>query len=430
MGVGGAAPPVATVVEFGEVVAVPALPRVTERPDWKDLSRSIEALGSAVTPIPPVRAPTVLRQALVAAARNASYRVVSPIYDEIERLSGSLVRPAPEVLGAPQISTLVTQVCWLNRTVRTWAEPEVLAEVAADPVVSGIDVPRRIMADAHTPNHQAIGFPTFFRSTGLTGGNVTVGVIDSEVALSHPALQGRVVHRRNYTPEAWGNPHRHGTAVAGIIAGEDASSGGLAPGALIYNYKVLATNPSFNSDDFGGAIAIQQALEDGVDIANCSWGAGPIGPVPSREARAADAAWALGLTIVKSAGNAGPGPATMTTPADAQGIVVVGATDVDGKEVQGYSSRGPAGVKPGPDVVAPGGAGTAAIDCCLVNGGFGNAGVGTSYAAPHVSGLFALFLERDPHLVPDQLRERLRQDARPLGGHGSDTQGEGLVWVG
>jgi hypothetical protein len=32
--------------------------------------------------------------------------------------------------------------------------------------------------------------------------------------------------------------------------------------------------------------------------------------------------------------------------------------------------------------------------------------------------------------VPDQLRGRLRQDARPLGGHGSDTQGEGLVWVG
>jgi serine protease AprX len=427
---GAGAAPAATVVEFGEATSVPTLPRLTERENWPQMSGAVEALGSATPTGAPIGAPAILRQALAAALRSESYQVLTPVYDEIERLSGSLLRPEPEVLGMPQIPTLVTQVCWLNRTVRTWAGPQVLAEVAADPAMTGVDVPRRILPDADTRNHIAIGLPAFLGRTHLTGANRTVAVIDSEVASGHPALEGRIVHRRNYTPEPWGNPDGHGTAVAGIIAGKDPVNGGLAPEATIYNYKVLATNRLFNSDDFGGALAIQQALEDGIDVANCSWGAGRTGPTPSREARAADAAWALGMTIVKSAGNAGAGPSTMTTPADAQGVIVVGATDLDGRSVQAYSSRGPAGAKPGPDVVTPGGSTVGAIACCLVRGGFGDAGIGTSFAAPHGSGLIALFLQQDPNLVPDQLRQRLRESARPLPGFGPDAQGAGLVWAG
>lgn len=427
---GAAVAPVASVVEFGEEGTELRLPRLTERDDWPQLAGTMEALRSETPANAPLRAPAMLRQALVAALRNQSYEVMSPAYDEIERLSGSRLGPPPEVLGMPQIPTLVTQLCWLNRTVRTWAGPEALAEIAADGAVTGVDVTRRLMPDADTPNHVAIGFPAFHQQTGLTGAGVTVAVIDSEVSLGHPALKGRVVHRRNYTPEPWGNPDSHGTAVAGIVAGDDPFNGGLAPGAVIYNYKVLATSRLLNSDDFSGALAIQQALEDGADIANCSWGAGRAGPVPSREARAADAAWALGLTIVKSAGNVGPGASTMTTPADAEGIVVVGATGVDGQAVQDYSSRGPVATKPGPDILAPGGSATEVIACCLVEGGFGDAGAGTSYAAPHVSGLLALFLEQDPNLVPDQLRARLRDSARPLPGFGPDAQGAGLVSAG
>ena len=423
----GAAPAAATVIEFGEETPVPRLPRLTDHPDWSALSSGLKALEAATPESAPVRAPIVLRQALVAATRNESYQVVSPVYNEIERLSGSVLGPPPEVVGTPQVPTLVTQVCWLNRTIRTWSGPESLAEVAADTAVSGIDVPRRIMPEANTPNHRAIAFPAFFRQTQLTGANRTVAVIDSEVMLAHPALAGRVVHRRNYAAEPWGNPDSHGTAVAGIIAGADQRNGGLAPAAVIYNYKVLATNRFLNSDDFGGALAIQQALEDGADVANCSWGAGPIGPTPSREARAVDAAWALGLAVVKSAGNRGPGQATMTTPADADGIVVVGGTDVNGRDVQGYSSRGPANLKPGPDLVAPGGSAAVPISCCLLSGGFGDAGAGTSYAAPHVSGLLALYLEQDPNLVPDQLRERVVANAKELAGVGPEAQGAGLL---
>jgi serine protease AprX len=425
-----AGPPAATVVEFGENPVRDGVSGLADSPDWPQVAAAAEVLRSTAPGNSSFRAGSVLRQALVASARNDCYRVLSPVYDEIERLSVSPLQPGPEILGAPQIPTLVTQVCWLNRTLRTWAGPESLAEVATDANVSGIDVPRRLMPDAGTRNHVAIGVQAFLRPASLTGRGVTVAVIDSEVALTHPALNGRVVHRRNYTPEPWGSPDVHGTAVAGIIGADDPTNGGLAPDVTIYNYKVLATNRFLNSDDFGGAVAIQQALEDNVDIANCSWGAGRIGPVLSREARALDAASALGMTTVKSAGNQGPGPATMTTPADALTAIVVGATDLDSRAVQDYSSRGPAGTRPGPDIVAPGGTELESIVCCLVSGGFGSAGAGTSFAAPHVTGLLALLLEREPDTLPDQMRAWVRSRARRLELGGADAQGEGSFFVG
>jgi serine protease AprX len=425
----GPAAAAATVVEFRDESPVPLLPRLTERPDWAREKAAVESLVEGEPSGVPVRLRTALRQKFVEDARVACYQSVGEVYQEIERLSGGLLRPPPEVLGDPRIPTAVTQVCWLNRTVRTFAPAEALAEVAAADSVAAFDLPRRLRADADVANHHCIDLPAFQERSGLTGRGVTVAVIDGEVALTHPALVGRVVQRRNYTPEPWGNPSPHGTAVAGIVGASDPADAGVAPDVLITSYKVLATARAGNADDFGGAVAIQQALEDGADVANCSWGAGPAGDGTSREARAADAAWRLGLVVVKSAGNRGPGPGTMTTPADAAGILAVGATALDGRRVEDYSSRGPAGSKPGPDLLAPGGGAAAVIRCCLLGGGFGDAGMGTSYAAPHVSGVVALYLQGEPDLVPDQIRDRLRADARRLADVPEAAQGVGLMCV-
>jgi serine protease AprX len=370
----------------------------------------------------------MLRQAQVTAVRNECYRTIAPVYTEIERLSTGPLQPGPEIVGAPQIPTLMTQVCWLNRTVRTWAGPETLTEVAADKSVSRIDVPRRLMPEASfAANQKAIRLDQFVANSALSGKGVTVAVIDTEVALNHPALRERVVQRRNFTPEPWGNPHGHGTAVAGIIAARDSNNGGIAPDAIIYNYKVLATNRFLNSDDFGGALALQQAVEDNVDIANCSWGAGPVGGNISREARAVVGATEAGMTVVKSAGNAGPNGMTMTSPAEALEAIVVGATDIDGNSVQDYSSRGAAGARLGPDVVAPGGTQDVQIICCQVGGGFGGAGAGTSFAAPHISGVLALLLEQDPELTPERLLQWVRDHGHDRPGFAVEDQGQGLL---
>jgi serine protease AprX len=404
-----------------------ALKRIELEAVTRGVVTEVMEAGRSEPEILPVQAAHLLRHVKVTSVRDNFFKIAGAITDEIERGARGFFRTGPEAAASPQMPSAVTQVCWLNRTVRTWVHPRTLAEVVADRSVERIDLPRRLQADIQV-SASTVGTPQFRKKSRRTGKGIIVAVIDSEVALNHPALKGRVVHKQNFTAELWGNPDAHGTAVAGIIASNNATFGGMAPEATIYNYKVLATNPFLGGDDFDGALAIQQALEDGAHIANCSWGAGPAGDGTSREAIACNEAWALGLIIVKSAGNRGPGPSTLTTPADADGVLAVGATDREGKAVQDYSSRGPAETKIRPHLIAPGGIFEGiGITSCLVGGGFGDCGAGTSFAAPHVSGMLALLLQRDPNLTPDELREMLLSTSVPLDGGDPNTQGRGLV---
>jgi serine protease AprX len=404
-----------------------ALKRIEMEAVTRGVVTEIMETGRSEPNILPVQAARLLRHVKITSLRDNFFKITGAITDEIERGARGFSPAGPEAAASPQLPSSVTQVCWLNRTVRTWVPPRTLAEVVADSSVERVDLPRRLQAEIQV-SASTIGTPQFRRKFKRTGKGIIVAVIDSEVALSHPALKGRVAHKQNFTAELWGNPDSHGTAVAGIIASNNQQFIGMAPEATIYNYKVLATNSFLGGNSFDGALAIQQALEDGAHIANCSWGAGPADDGTSREAIACNEAWALGLIIVKSAGNQGPNSSTLTTPADADGILTVGATEREGKTVQDYSSHGPAEAKIRPHLVAPGGIlGGVGITSCLVGGGFGDCGAGTSFAAPHVSGMLALLLERDPSLTPDELRVILLNACAPLAVGDANTQGKGLV---
>lgn len=405
-----------------------ALKKVQLEAVTKGIVTEVMEAGRSEPEILPVHAARLLRHVKVVSLRDNFLKVTGPVTDTIERSGRGFVRAGLEALtGGSQARIPVTQVCWLNRTVRSLTDPRALAEVVADDSVERVDLPRRLSPEINL-SASTVGAPQFRKKFKRTGKGIIVAVIDGEVSLNHPALKGRVVHRQNFTEEGWGHPDAHGTAVAGIIASNDAKFTGMAPEATIYSYKVLGTNPLLTGDDFDGSLAIQQALEDGAHLANCSWGAGPAGDGTSREARACDTAWAAGLTIVKSAGNKGPGPRTLTTPADADGVIAVAATEREGSAIQDYSSRGPAGNKARPHLCAPGGiAGGVGITSCLVGGGFGDCGAGTSFAAPHVSGMLALLLERDPNLTPDRLRDILLNACAALGGFDDAAQGQGLV---
>jgi serine protease AprX len=369
----------------------------------------------------------LLRQTRIKAARESFYRRAGFIRDDLERATSAVMQGS---LGRPhtaQEERLLVELCWLNQTMRT-ADARSISDVAADPAVRRVDIPRRLEQDAVALDGVLRAAKQVRADRQLTGKGVTVAVIDSEVALGHPALQDRVIHRRNYTLEPWGAPAAHGTAIAGIIGASSEQYAGVAPEATIYNYKVLASHLASNSSDFEGALAIQHALEDGADVANCSWGNGPARDGTSREARACDGAWAYGLTIVKSAGNKGPGRETLTTPADAGGVIVVGATDDEGQAVQPYSSRGPTqGARQRPHLLAPGGEASTGLEGLLPGGGIGNIRHGTSYAAPHVAGLLALLLESEPELSPTEQRDRLLQSCRELSGISRDEQGSGVI---
>lgn len=418
----------AAVIEFAhssEVVAErsQATDAIRNSPTWDQIKETIAELNQFEEL--PLRATQLLRDRSIRSSRENFYRTIGVMRGAIERGARAFIQPGTSSLNT-YASARTSEVCWLNRTILTWADLRVLSELASDRSIEQLDLPRQLTAEVNIPGLPSKA-PEFRLSSGRTGKGIIVAVIDSEVALQHPALVGRVIQKRNYSREPWGNPDAHGTTVAGIIAAQSDQYDGIAPNATIYNYKVLATNRFSNGNDFYGNLAIQSALEDGAHIANCSWGAGPISDGRSREARACNAAWQYGLTIVKSAGNNGPTAGSLTSPADAEGIIVVGATDETGVTVQDYSSRGP--LKNGehrPHLVAVGGTTLRGVDGCTVGGDFGDCGYGTSFAAPYITGLIALLLEGEPDLEPDQLRTKLLHLCNPLRAHSLDVDGEGF----
>lgn len=362
----------------------------------------------------------------IASLKEVFYSAVSPIRAELER---KFTRFADSFRESIQDQGPATDVCWLNATLRAIGPVKDLAEMADDPKIHRIGIPRALVRELNLTG-KTVGSIAFRNASGFTGKGIQVAVIDGEVDSMHPSLKGRVMQKKNYTKEAWGKPDQHATGVAGIIASAHASLTGMAPAAMIANYKVFATNAQDQGSDFDATLAIQQALEDGVLIANCSWGVGPATDGTSREARAFNRAWDLGLVIVKSAGNKGPSPGTLTSPADARGVIAVAATDRKGKHVQDYSSRGPIAVKPGPDLAAPGGgADRNGIRSLTPGGGTGSIGQGTSFASPHVAGLIALLLEQNPTMTPDAVKTRLLSKCVLLPGTTPADCGAGLLVI-
>ena len=358
------------------------------------------------------------RQSRIAHQRDAFMQSAAPLLDTLNALKLAAREPDRDV-----------EPCWLNATIRTNLGLSALARIAAAHEVKRIDRPGELWRELLVSSH-SVGAPAYRRETGFTGAGVTVAVIDGEIDHAHPALAGRVSRHDgdNYTDEPLGSPDAHATSVAGIIGSNDATHQGIAPDVRFINKKVMAATPSLTASEAKAIAAMQDALEEGADIITCAFGAGLASHGSPSFSLACKNIWELGGIVVTSAGNRGPGAGTLTIPADADRIVVVGATDRHGRTLMPKSSRGPLpGGRPGVHVVAPGGLESDAMISCLVGGGFGPCGYGTSHAAAHVSGVLALLLQRDPTLDPDALLGMLLAMAVPLEGVDATAQGHGLV---
>lgn len=172
--------------------------------------------------------------------------------------------------------------------------------------------------------------PSELNNTNYTGKGITVGVVDTGIDYHHPDLQ------ENYsggydvvdldddpmeTLESEGIPTNHGSHVAGIIAA-NGSLQGVAPNAEIRAYRALGPGGSGTSVQV--IAAMEQAVEDGVDIINLSLGNsvnGPDYPTSIAVNRAAD----LGVAVVIANGNSGPDNWTVGAPATASNALAVGA---------------------------------------------------------------------------------------------------------
>ena len=130
--------------------------------------------------------------------------------------------------------------------------------------------------------------------------------------------------------------------------------------------------------------------------------------------RAIDDAVAAGTTVVVAAGNNAQDAANFN-PASCDGVITVAASDARGHLVSRYSNFGAT-----VEILAPGGDvqrddnGDGNVDGVLsiVEGGYAFYN-GTSMAAPHVAGVAALLMAREPTLTPAQVSDRLQSRAIP-----------------
>jgi subtilisin family serine protease len=243
------------------------------------------------------------------------------------------------------------------------------------------------------------------------GDKVPVAVIDSGIDANHPELAGAVAESYD-TLTAPMAPHKHGTAIAGLIAAHGKLMG-AAPGAPILAIRAFdGTGASAEGTTFNILKGLDWAAAHGARVINMSF-AGPSDPAIHRSLAAAHK---KGIVLVAAAGNAGPKSPPLYPAADPN-VIAVTATDAEDKLFP-QSNRGRYIA-----VAAPG----AQILVAIPDSGYEVAS-GTSYSAAEVSGIVALMLERNRDLTPDKVRDILLATAKDLGLKGRDILfGAGLA---
>ena len=300
--------------------------------------------------------------------------------------------------------------------------------------------------------------------------DVVVAVVDTGILLGHPDLAGQLVDGYDFISSTGisldgdgidddpddpgdqegvsGSSSFHGTHVAGTIAAltnntADGEEGGVA--GIAWNVKVMP----LRALGYGGGTtydimeAVKYAaglendsgitLDDPVDVINMSLG-GESATEYEREIYAE--ARAQGVIIVAAAGN--DGSDTKMYPAAYDDVVSVSAVTIN-RTLASYSSYGDT-----IDVAAPGGSSTDINGDGYTDGILSTMGddssdsiemgyafsIGTSVAAPHVSGVVALMKSIYADMTPDIFdtllaAEYLTQDIGATGR--DDSFGYGLI---
>jgi type VII secretion-associated serine protease mycosin len=276
--------------------------------------------------------------------------------------------------------------------------------------------------------------------TYATGAGVTVAVLDSGVDATHPDLAGQVLPGADFVDGSTDGRRDfvgHGTTVAGLIAGRNNDSGGvagIAPDAKILPVRGLDRENKYD-DATVVAGGLRWAVDHGANVVNISLGGG------ARSDALADAlsyAADHDVVVVACTGNVTPGTNSTEVwyPAREAGVVAVAGLN---------SAEGTGGTAPGSGTAAvpPAGAGGAApanalwagsltgpptvLTAPAVNligprpGGYWKV-QGTSFAAPLVTATAALIRSKWPTLDAPNVINRLIRTARDLGPVGRDDQ--------
>ncbi len=324
-----------------------------------------------------------------------------------------------------------------------------LARLAESPLVASIE-PDRLLRPALNVSVPRVRADVLW-GQGTEGVGWSVAVLDSGIERSHSFLGGRVTNEACFstndpTAEATslclgGNPTAvgpnaglnctgitgcdHGTHVAGIAAGRGSSFSGVARGASLTAIKVFsridsssvcATEPApciraRTSDIMAGmqhTLALAGTNNAGrIASVNLSLGSTPFVPNfcdASNPAftQAIESLRAVGIPTVIASGNDSRASELPFPACISRGISVGAVSNTD--QIANFSNRSRL-LK----LYAPG----VAIRSSVLNDGFGVKD-GTSMAAPHVAGAWALLKNRMPSASVDTVLEALQKTGVPI----------------
>ena len=323
-----------------------------------------------------------------------------------------------------------------------------LRALAASPAVRRLhaDRPMRPLLRESGP---LVGAPAAW-ARGFTGQGQTVAVLDTGIDTAHPFLAGRPIEEACFSstlgtltqsicPDGTDSQVGagtaqpcdftefcvHGTHVAGIAVGRGEAFSGIAPDAGLLAVQVYArvddealcgegftpcliTTPS---DQIAGLEWVY-AQRDRLDIAavNLSLGGGEFAGACDEEPfrPIIDNLRAAGIATVAASGNDGLTTA-LNSPACISSAVSVGASGDGSLRAMADAVWEFSNSSPLLDLVAPG----IWIESSVPGGGFA-AYAGTSLAAPHVAGAWAVLKQERPDASVDDVLARLQATATPI----------------
>ncbi|MGZ5780276.1 MAG: S8 family peptidase, partial [Burkholderiaceae bacterium] len=258
-------------------------------------------------------------------------------------------------------------------------------------------------------------------AAGATGSGQTVAIVDTGVDSTHPFLSGKVIAEACYSTNSDGAKSTcpngatsqtgagaakncpvsacdHGTHVAGIAAGKGSSFSGVAKDAKIIAVQVFTLFPDSSgaytslgaySSDIMSGLEYVYGLRNTYKISavNLSLGGGSYQQNCDSDAikPAVDNLRSAGIVTVVAAGNDGS-TNSLAAPACISTVVSVGAT-TKSDVVDSYSDSASFLT-----MLAPG----TNINSSVPGGGYAQY-TGTSMAAPHVTGAWAVYKSKMPN---------------------------------